>query len=67
VPISKRCSWCHGDGRIIKPCPVCGGLQVRRYEAGQFVGVDVVYEAGSIWDEAPARPKLRDPRRRAQR
>jgi len=60
--LTKRpCEWCHGEGRIIKPCPLCGGLRVRDGA--------VVYETGSIWDvaEAADRPKLREPRRRARR
>jgi len=55
---AKRCTWCHGEGRIIKPCPMCGGLVTG---AGELV-----YMTGSIWDASPSPPAIREPKRRAK-
>jgi hypothetical protein len=56
-PGRRRCSRCYDQGRVKKPCPICGALAV--------AGGGVVYQAGSIFgDQAPvAQPKRSRPDR----
>ena len=62
-----RCWRCRDQGFVHAPCQACGALRTNRYQGGQLIAVEVVYQVGSIWgDQAPAiRPKPK--RRRADR
>jgi len=50
--MSTVCSWCKGNGRKRKPCPLCGKVILANGQVAQ--------QAGSLWGKAA--PPLRDPK-----
>lgn len=65
---AHRCWRCHDQGFVHAPCQACGALRTNRYEGGELVGVEIVYQAGSVWgDQAPPMQSKRRKRQRVDR